>query len=81
MMLLQDYEGWDTSRVAGLVCGFLFQQHSLKITAICTTHLPIVQFSQFFYNQHIKWFISLGQLITFESKGLDNQITGCFEIV
>ena len=45
MMLLQDYEGWDTSRVAGLVCGFLFQQHSLKITAICTTHLPIVQFN------------------------------------
>jgi hypothetical protein len=57
------------------VCDFLFQQHSLKNAAICTTHLPIVQF---FYNQHIKWFILLGQLITFESKGLDNQITWLF---
>ncbi|AQL00277.1 RHOMBOID-like protein 12 mitochondrial [Zea mays] len=33
----QDYVGWDTSRAAELVCGFLFQQHILKIAAICTT--------------------------------------------
>ncbi|AQL00282.1 RHOMBOID-like protein 12 mitochondrial [Zea mays] len=35
LKLEKDYVGWDTSRAAELVCGFLFQQHILKIAAIC----------------------------------------------
>jgi hypothetical protein len=75
MMLLQDYVGWDTSRAAELVCGFLFQQHILKIAAICTTAFAncTILLQPAHQMVHITW-----ELITFESTGLDNQITWLF---